>query len=178
MSIYRDVEDGIFKGVKAALSEYPTVPVAFAHMNMTEPAESYVTINVLQIDEQGRQSSSTKTDEQERLTISASYEVFVQFTFIGSKAGEMSQSFSQRLGSNPVAHQEFRRNKLGFMRKSQIRRVPQKRDTKWVDYCNIDAYFSYSVITEQLVGIIETVILQDLITGEVFTVPPTPITIP
>lgn len=178
MSIYSDVEDGIYNGVKVALSEYPTVPVAFSHTSMTEPAESYVTINVLRIDEQGRQSSSTKTNEDSELLITSSYEVFVQFTFIGSKSTEMIQSFTQRLGSNPVAHQEFRRNKLGFMRKSQIRRVPQKRDTKWIDYCTIDAYFSYSVATQQIVDTIETVILQDLITGEVFTVPPTPITIP
>jgi len=181
MSIYSDVRVGIRKGIIAALSEYPDTPVIFSHGNGGEPAENYVVINILNIEQQGRQSNSTMTslvDNQEVQTITVSYQVYVQFSFIGSLSGEMSQSFNQRLGSNPIIEQEFRRNKLGFLRKSQVRRAPQKRDTKWVEYHNLDAYFSYSAITQQVVDTIETVILQDLITGEVYTVPPTPITIP
>lgn len=181
MSVYSDVRAGIRRGALAALSEYPDHEVIFSHTNSTEPSQSYVVINILSVEQQGRQSNSTMTslvDNQEVQTITASYEVYVQFSFIGSLSGEMSSSFNQRLGSNPIVEQEFRRNKLGFLRKSQVRRAPQKRETKWVEYHNLDAYFSYSAITQQVVDIIETVILQDLITGEVYTVPPTPITIP
>jgi hypothetical protein len=47
------------------------------------------------------------------------------------------------------------------MRKSQIRRAPQKRDTKWVEYHNVDVTFSYVVITDQLIDAVEGVVIAD-----------------
>ena len=52
------------------------------------------------------------------------------------------------------------RNKLGVMRKSQVRRAPQKRDTKWVEYHNIDVTFSYHVVSTDTVDIVDAVVVQ------------------
>lgn len=172
MSTYSDVRAGIRIGIIKALSEYTDPQVIFSHSGGSEPSESYVVVNILSIEQQGHSSNSTNVNGLNELSITASYEVFAQVSFVGSKSGEMSQSLSQRVSNNPIVLEEFRRNNLTFMRKSQIRRAPQKRDTKWVEYHNIDLTFSYNIRTQQVVDIIETVILQDEITGEIYTVPP------
>lgn len=160
-SIYTDVRAAIRKGALAALSEYPTTPVIFSHNNGTEPAESYVVVNVLSIEQQGHHMTSTLTNVDEELSIQAAYECLVQFSFIGSLSGDMAQSFTQRINNNPVALEELKKQKLGLMRKSQIRRAPQKRDTKWVEYHNMDVTFNYVVITNQLVDVVEGVVIEE-----------------
>lgn len=171
MPIYSDVRQAIRKGAIAALSEYTTTPVIFSHSNGTEPAESYVVINILQIEQVGRGYTSTLVNELDELTIQANYNVYVQFSFIGSQSGEMSQSFTQRL-NNVLFREELIRNNLGLRTKTNIRRAPQKRDTKWVEYHNMDVVFTYAVNTQQIVDVVEAVIIVDELTGEVFTVPP------
>ena len=161
MPIYTDVRQAIRKGALAALSEYPTTPVIFSHSNGTEPAESYVVINILNIVQQGHHSTSTLVNDNGTLTFQVAYEVMAQISFIGSLSGEMSQSFNNNINNNPLTRLELGRNKLGFMRKSQIRRAPQKRDTKWVEYHNIDVTFSYIVVTNQLIDSVDGVVIAD-----------------
>jgi hypothetical protein len=43
------------------------------------------------------------------------------------------------------------------MRKGEIRRVPEKRDTAWIDNFVLDVIFSYAVETTQPIDIIEEV---------------------
>lgn len=172
MSIYSQLEDGLRNVALVALSEFTNPQVIFSHVNGTEPAESFVIINILSNTQQGHHTTSTLTDTQEILATQASYEVFVQFSFCGSKSGEMSSSFNQRINNNHKVFEELAKNNMGVMRKSPMRRAPQKRDTKWVEYHNLDVTFSYTVVTQELVDVIEVVILQDVITGDVFTVPP------
>lgn len=172
MSIYSQLEDGLYNVALVALSEFTDPVCIFSHLNGTEPAESFVIINILSNTQQGHHTTSTLTDNQEILATQASYEVFVQFSFCGSKSGEMSSSFNQRINNNHKVFEELARNNMGVMRKSPMRRAPQKRDTKWVEYHNLDVTFSYTVVTQELVDVIEVVILQDIITGDVFTVPP------
>lgn len=170
MSIYSSVRANIRKGAIAALSEYPTTPVIFSHNNGTEPAESYVVVNILSIEQQGHHSTSAQTTTDYKLAVRVVYEVMVQFSFVGSLSGDMSQSFTQRINNNPTTLQALTKNNLGFMRKSQIRRAPQKRDTKWVEYHNLDATFNYIVNTEEVSDWVESVIVNSEQTG-VFTIP-------
>lgn len=164
--IYSDVRKAIRLGAIAALSEFPTTPVVFSHSGGTEPAESYVVINILSITQSGHHITSTLTNIDEELSIQAAYEVFVQLSFIGSLSGDMAQSFTQRINNNPVALEELKKNKLGLMRKSQIRRAPQKRDTKWVEYHNMDVTFNYVVITNQLVDVVEGTVIEAMLENE------------
>lgn len=161
MPVYTDVRQAIRKGALAALSEYPTTPVIFSHTNGTEPAESYVVINILNVVQQGHHSTSTLVNDNGTLTFQVAYEVMAQLSFIGSLSGDMSQSFNNNINNNPLTRLELSRNKLGFMRKSQIRRAPQKRDTKWVEYHNLDVTFNYVVITDQLIDAVEGVVIAD-----------------
>lgn len=161
MSVYSDVRASIRKAALAALSEFVNPIVIFSNSNGTEPAESYVVINILNITQSGHHITSTLANEDDELSIQAQYEIFVQFSFIGSLSGDMAQSSTQRINNNPVALEELKKNKLGLMRKSQIRRAPQKRDTKWVEYHNMDVTFNYTVNTNQLVDVVEGVVLAD-----------------
>lgn len=161
MAIYSDVRKAIRLGAIAALSEFPAVQVIFSNSNGSEPAESYVVVNILNIEQQGYHSTSTLTNDNETLTFQVAYEVLVQLSFIGSLSGDMSQSFTQNINNNPLTRLELQRNKLGLMRKSQIRRAPQKRDTKWIEYHNMDVTFNYVVITNQLIDVVQGVVLED-----------------
>lgn len=161
MSVYSGVRAAVRLGAIAALSEYPTTPVIFSHSGGTEPAESYVVVNILNIEQQGRHITSTLTNTDEQLSTQAQYEILVQFSFIGSLSGDMAQSFTQRINNNPVALEELKKQRLGLMRKSQIRRAPQKRDTQWVEYHNMDVTFNYTVNTNQLVDVVDGVVIEE-----------------
>lgn len=161
MAIFTDLQEAIRLSVIAALPDYPTTLVKFSHDNGSEPSASYVVINVLNTEQQGHHSTSTLVNTDETLTFQVAYEIMCQFSFIGSLSGEMSQSFNNNINNNPLKRLELSRNKLGFMRKSQIRRAPQKRDTRWVEYHNIDVTFSYIVVTNQLIDSVDGVVIAD-----------------
>lgn len=175
LDIYSQVEDALRNTAFSTLTEFytdkETAPIVFSHSNAPEPFQSYVVINIVDLASVGRQSTSTLVDDEENLLITNNYEVRAQFTFAGSMSANMAHHFYQRIGSNPLVHQEARRNKLGFMRKSSIRRAPQKRDTKWIEFQNVDVTFSYSVRTIQPIEVIEAVVLQEAISGDTFIVP-------
>jgi len=161
MAISTDLQEAIRLSAIAALPDYPTTLVKFSHDNGPEPSASYVVINILNTEQQGHHSTSTLVNTDETLTFQVAYEVICQFSFIGSLSGEMSQSFNNNINNNPLTRLELSRNKLGFMRKSQIRRAPQKRDTKWVEYHNMDVTFSYIVVTNQLIDSVDGVVIAD-----------------
>lgn len=177
MAIYNDVRLAIKKIAEKATSAYPTFKFISSHGNGSEPAESYGVYNILSIEQQGHSTTSTLTREDETLDYSGAFEVMVQFSFLGSQAGEIVHVFTQRINSSPWVLEEQNRNKLGFMRKSSVRRAPQKRDTQWIEAFNVDVTFLYIVNTNELVDVIESVVILDEITGEIYTVPPN-ITIP
>src|SRR3990172_12954859 len=160
MTLYTCVQNSVRNVTLVALSEYPTSPAIFANENGSEPAESYVSISVLSINQVGGHSTSTQTNTDEELSIRIPYEAFIQFSFVGSNSGDMAHSFNQRIKNNPLVLEECSRNKLGVMRKSQVRRAPQKRDTQWIDNHNIDVTFSYFVNTQQLVDVVEAVVIE------------------
>lgn len=174
MALYSEVRAAIRKAAIAALSEYTNPLVIFSNSNGAEPAESYVVVNILGTTQQGRHSTSTFTNANEEITIQSFNEMMVQFSFIGSLSGEMSHSFSQRINNNPVALQELNKYKIGIMRKSNIRRSPQKRDTKWVEYHNIDVTFNYAANTQEKFDVVEALVFEDNLseTPLIFSVPP------
>ena len=170
MAVYSDVRKAIRLSAIAALSEFPTTPVIFSNTSGSEPAESYVVVNILSINQQGQASVSTRTTADFKILVQGCYEILCQLSFIGSLSGDMAQSFTQRINNSPVVLEAITKNKLGFMRKSQIRRAPNKRDTKWVEYHNMDVTFNYIVNTEQVVDWVESVVVDSEQTGE-FTIP-------
>ena len=175
MAVYGDVRKAIRLSAIAALSEFPTTPVIFSNTSGSEPAESYVVVSILSISQQGHRVTSSQLDLTERQSVQVAYEVMCQFSFIGSKSGDMAQSFTQRINNNYKVFEDLARNKLGVMRKSDIRRSPQKRQTKWVEYHNMDVTFSYIVLTQDVIDLIEAVVVEDVTADTIFRVPEGPI---
>lgn len=175
MSLYSDLEQAIRNTAKLALTQYPTTRIKFSHDNATEPAQSYVVINILEMRQIGRHSTSSKLDSSNTLSTQVSYEVTVQFSFLGSLSAEMSHEFTQRLNNNYLVLDSMKKNKVKMMRKSSVRRIPQLRDTEWVDNFNIDVTFSYIGLTQDIVDIIEAAVLEDVIADKTFKVPEGPI---
>lgn len=188
--LYTDLRKAIRASALGALTEFTDPKVIFSHSSGSEPAESYVVVNILSIEQQGHHMTSTlaaitgdfgygigmgegygDSDSTPKLAVQVAFEVMVQLSFIGSLSGDMAHSFTQRINNNPVALEELKKNRLGLMRKSQIRRAPQKRDTKWVEYHNMDVTFNYIATTEQTVDIVEAVVISNSDMGT-FTVPP------
>lgn len=160
-TIYSGVRDSIRNTVLVALSDFTNPMIVFSHQDGLEPAGSYVVINLLSITQQGHHSTSTLTNLDEKLSIQVCYEVMTQLTFVGSQAGDMVQSFIQRINNNPLSLQALQANNLGIMRKTPSRNNPQKRDTKWVDFHTMDVTYNYVVNTNQLVDVIEGVVIAD-----------------
>ena len=177
MNIFTTVRSAIRNVSLVALDEFVNPLVIYSHANGTEPSGSYVVVNILSVDQQGQYTSSglTKANGLDyELSVTAAYEVTCQLSFVGSQSGEMAYSFYQRINNNPLVFEELARNKLGVMRKSQVRRAPQKRDTTWVEYHNLDVTFSYHIVTKQVVDIVEGITVEGVYNDTIqdnFTIP-------
>lgn len=137
-------------------TEFPNTTVIHSHESGNEPKDTYVVINPILKSQQGRTSYSTTASEIETLHIVTFWEATVQFEFIGEDSADMSFYFDLAL-NNVVHWEEFQRNGLSFIRKSDVRPAPIKRETRWVERYNIDVTFSFSVTQTQEVDIIESI---------------------
>ena len=177
MAVYSDIRKAVRRAsIQSLIEFFPATDsqnkgIIFSHVNGSEPSTPYVVINILGIEQQGKHVTSPLLDSSQTfVNVRAAYEITVQFSFCGSTAGDMAQSFTQRINNNPLSLESLTREKLSVMRKSTIRRAPQKRDTQWVEYFNQDVVFAYVINTEQPIDWVETVIVDNEYTGT-FTVP-------
>lgn len=185
MAVYSDVRKAIRRATIQSLIEYfPTTQeqndlIFFSHTNGSEPSQPYVVINILGIEQQGKHMTSTLANSKDdTLLVRVAYEITVQFSFCGSSAGDMAQTFTQAINNNPLSLESIKREKLSVMRKSNTRRAPQKRDTKWVEYFNQDVVFSYIVVTEQVVDWVEAVVIENTINSDSGTEPSDTFSVP
>lgn len=168
MSVYSEVRKALRDGTSVVLNDYfPTEAdkdkgIIFSHQSGTEPDVPYVVIQIVSANQVGRTSYSTLTDEDENLTIITQYEITAQFSFCGSLAGDMAYDFNSAINNNVVIWEAFQKNKLAPLRKSSLRRLPIKRETKWIEYQNLDVIFSYAVKTTQKVDVVERISILGL----------------
>lgn len=176
-TIYSSIRTAVRSGVLKVFENHTPVPqVIYSHTNGVEPSGPYVVVQIITQRQIGRVESSTRTDDEFNLWFTAHYEVDVQFSFCGSTAGDLAYEFQQMLLNNVVVNEAFQVNNLAPIRKSNLRRAPQKRDTGWVEYQNMDITFSYTVQTIQPIDWVEHVDIN-INTGEVdvnITIPPLP----
>ena len=101
MSIYTNLEQSIRNVGLVANNEYPDMLLNFSHQNGNEPVTSYVSINTLEMVQQGRAATPALTNLSSKLDIRTAYEVVVQFSFFGTLAGDAAHSFFNRINNNP-----------------------------------------------------------------------------
>ncbi|MNQ35948.1 hypothetical protein D3C85_494550 [compost metagenome] len=196
MGVYSDMREAIRLGTSEVFTQSGfTVPVIYSHQNGSEPNTAYCVINILNHTQRGRTQTATFTDDGDwepdydgeltfggeepftsiltkHLIHTAVYEVVVQFTFAGSDAPDLAHDFMQNICNNVVVTEAYQKQNLAPMRKSNLRRAPQKRDTQWVDYYNIDVTFSYAVRTTQSIDWIEHVSIVESNSGDTIVIPP------
>lgn len=200
MGIISDLKTATRLGTLEALTQagYATSPVIFSHQNAPEPSIPYCLINPLIINQIGRTEISTLTDDgswvedldghidysgnevyqavgSKSLYYKTTYEAQIQFTFAGSSAEDLAFYFHNAVCNNRTISFVYRKNGLSPMRKSTLRRSPQKRDTRWVDFWNVDVTFLYTVVTKQDVDWVEHISVKDSDSDVVVYYPPLPI---
>ena len=178
MSIYSLAREAVRKGALSALVDYPAMPVIYSHLNGTEPAESYVVVQILSLEQQGQGQAGTLTSADFKESTYVAYEVKVQYSFCGSLSGDAAYSFNQRINNLSSSYEGLRRYKLGVMRKSAVRRAPQKRDTQWVEYHNMDVTFSFMAKTVDVIDYVNTVVMNQVVSDDGSVIENTTYTVP
>lgn len=164
MSIYEQLEESLYDSCEAVLADYyPDTPIIFTHVNGPEPSNPYIAMQIMFVEQIGRTQTSTRADAvygeggeitHYVLNSQAQYETTVQVSCIGSEAGTLAFDFHHLLNTT-VVWEKFQLQNLYPIRKTDIRRSPILRETKWVDRYNFDVTFNFSVSTNQIVDIIE-----------------------
>lgn len=184
MSIFTQIQDNLYDAVHNAISVlgYPNVVVVFSSKNVREPSQTYCLINILDIEQQGFRDEGTflKDDasdpEKGYLEFIAHYFLQVRFSFIGASADIIASEFKHNIPNNRACIDEFRKLNWGILNRSGVRRIPQPRDTQWVEMFNMDMNLSFSIHTEQEYSWVEKVgVLPDYTTitpNDPFVIPP------
>lgn len=177
MSLYDDLRSQFrLILVQACLPDYPNVLIINSHESGNEPTGTYGVCNILRTRKTGLASSSTLASSEDdvayNLQVSIPYECVVQYSFVGSDAGDLALYSSMRLGSSPLNREYSSQFNLKIMEVSDPRRLPQKRDTKWVDQHTFDVRYSMVLSYNQAVDIIRRVDYLDSFTDQIVSVPP------
>lgn len=159
MDIYKALEDGVREVALVANRNSPGVEVIFSHSNGPEPSRSYIVINVLSVEQEGRSSTSSLLNRGNKLDMRVMYTTLVQFSFYGSESGKLAHNFIHMINS-PLVSEVMSSKNLSMLSKTRLRRNPQKRETQWVDAFSFDARFNYIVNTPLDVGWVESVVTE------------------
>ena len=164
MSIFEKLEVHLHTACEEALEScHPDTCIIFSNQSGQEPSNPYIVLDILFNEQIGRTQTATRADPvygedgeitHYTLNSQAQYEVTVQVSCIGSKAGAMAFDFHHLLNTTLV-WERFQLQNLYPIRKTDVRRSPILRETKWVDRYNFDVTFNFAVSTNQTVDIIE-----------------------
>lgn len=152
MNIYKDLEDSLYN---VLIELFPTMRIIFAYNNAPEPQTPYVAIDVKKLDQIGNEYSSTMVDDYLTTpTITTQMDILakVRFEVVG-KADE--QTSTSEMASNiqfflrtQKGYDIQDKNGLACHGKVSIRRMPLKRETDMYMLYQVDAYFAYTVTSQ------------------------------
>lgn len=166
MNPYNALESSLYNSITQIIKNNPVI---FSHQGKPEPKGTYCGINILRLNQVGREYEPTYVGEIEgtpdsyEIDSRHEYEAIVRFMFVGKDAGSLAHDVDTLI-DNQASRFYFGTENLAVMRRSEVRRVPQKRDTTWVENFTLDVTFSYAVETAQPIDIIETVTWNEKIT--------------
>lgn len=150
MAFYDDLEASIYRATTKALAltGYPDVRVIYAKSNTLEPSETYCVINIIDVVQNGFTNESTRL-VFDKLYTTTHYSANIQYSIIGESARSVAPELRHTIVNNRACYFAFNEQSLGILRKSQLRNVPQLRDTQWVDCLNFDVELSFAVSSVQ-----------------------------
>lgn len=153
MSIYQSLRTALYNVTSSLI---PNNLIIHSHQGGQEPKQTYCALNILKTDKIGMEYQNSYASPDPTISSVSVYEVTVRYLFIGKDAGDIAYEF-ETIVDNPASRFYFGKESLAIMRKGEVRRVPEKRDTTWVDNFTLDVIFSYAVETTQPIDIIENV---------------------
>ena len=162
MSILRAVKAPIQKAFTDILTAigYPDVNVIFSHQNGLEPDKSYGVINILQISQIGGRNEATLLAPGEILEFITHHTISIQISFVGTESDSLAYDFRQNMENNRVAFEILQRADLGMASRGDVRRIPQNRESAWVEAYNMDFDFTFAVFTRQSYDWVEYVTIN------------------
>lgn len=168
MTIYTSLEDGLYTSITTVL---PTARVIFAMQDAPEPATPYILINVLKLDPIGRERIGGLVVDGV-VQVAQDYEAQVVLEVIGTYenttvTGELAHQLDFLLAS-PLMFEALAQNNLSLMRKRVVERFPRIRETKTYMCYQQMAYFAYSVVHNQVVDTIDTVVVGGVMDNKYF----------
>lgn len=150
--IYTAIEETLQPALKQILEEigYTDTLVIFSHQNGLEPTNTYCIINFLQIEQLGFKDEATFImQDQDYLEFVTHYNLNTQITFCGKEAPSTAFDFRHSLINNRRSIDILSQANYGILTRGDIRRIPEKRETQWVECHNMDIDFSFAVLTRQ-----------------------------
>lgn len=161
MSVYRNLRDAVYDSLQAI---FPEVRVVQAYMNGSEVGTPYITFDIAEVKQQGREQASGDADADGFIQVITHHVAKIKLDFHGKHDGqfaaaELANEFYFSVDS-PMVQEEFLRNELSYLRKSSLKEIPRKRETDWYMSYQLDTYFSYQVVIKQFVSTIERVSLD------------------
>lgn len=141
-----DVISGLLD--KLGITDVPTI---LSYGNGLEPQGTYCVLDILEVDQQGRANKGTflKSRDEEVLETMSHYRGHLQVSVIGKKASSVASAIHHHISNNQIGYDILAKNGVGLLSKSGMRKIPQQRETQWVDSFNMDLNVSFAVYTVQ-----------------------------
>ena len=152
MSIMGGVRIPLQRAFKKILEEigYPDTQIVFSHQNGLEPDKSYGVINILQVNQLGgRNEASFIEPTSDILEFITHHSITIQISFVGTEAANVGYDFRQAMVNNRRCFEILQLANFGITSRGDVRRIPQKRETAWVEAYNMDIDFTFAVFTRQ-----------------------------
>ena len=165
------LEDSLYDSFKDVLTSigYPEMEVVFSHQNGLEPTKSYCVITILERQRYGRvQESTYLAADSSEMWYTNFYKLYFQVSFIGDRSPDVAFDFDDAVGSSRVCIEAFQKRNLGYIDKSTLRRMPQPRESKWVESWNVDLNYSFALQSRQVMDWVEFIDVN----GEIYRIYP------
>lgn len=153
MNLYDSLKSALYTATKTYI---PDNELIHSHQGGQEPKGSYCVINILNTDRIGMSEQSSYASSSQLVRSTSHYEVIIRYMFVGKDAGNLAYELETSI-ENPAARFAFGGESLAIMRKGEVKRVPERRDTTWVENFTLDVVFSYAVYNTQSIDTIENV---------------------
>ena len=164
--IMEELEDNLYDAVEAVLPL--NTQIIYANQDTPEPSGVHLTIRPIHLNPVGGVYRGTLIDKAgvERVATLQNYEYYVQFSTTGKGSGSLLVELCGAI-ELPFKQDEFFDRDISFLRKTYIRRVPDRREDAYVEAYNFEMFFlvcietsiddGYTTDTVEYVHIIDTI---------------------
>lgn len=162
--IYSDLEKAVVRSLRSTLAIYSLqADVIIAKQGAPEPKRSYITVEVIGLEQQGQASKSGMAgfQTQAKEYAAQSYKATVQLNFYGAASPTLSMMVHSQTKTSTKVREAYLRNNISPRTLSAVRVSPQLRDATWVRGYALDMTLGFTVRTVQDVDWADTVTINN-----------------